>query len=247
MTLCSFEHTVVGLPDLPVSLRHLVLDGRAGVGPHCEPPYDLRLGGLTRLESLSLLGCAANALEDEYTRLGPFAAGPPEAAVAPLPPSLRTLRLEDPTGDVAVRLSRTRLSAASGLAIEASIAFIACDIGIYADDALAENPWYSLLDLSADLPADVRESQSTSLLPAGVRTLSIETDFVTIACAHMPPTLKPQAVCAADAVQKLCELFGTAPDSYHEFHLSSRSERTVSIMLEWDTEVNGLQHNIKRF
>ena len=136
---------------------------------------------------------------------------------------------------MAVRLSRIRLSAASGLAVEASIAFIACDIGVYADDALAEHPWPSLLALSADLPADVRESQSTGLLPAGVRTLSVETDLIMIACAHMPSTLKPQAVCAADAVQKLCELFGTAPDSYRKFRLSPRSQRAISIGLAWNS------------
>ena len=232
LTLCGFRQRVVGLPQLPVSLRHLVLDGRAGVGPDCEPPLKVRLSGLTRLETLSLLGCAVNALEDEY--LGSYSLSA-TALPEPLPPSLRTLRLDAP--ELSVDLSRHTLSTASDLTLEVSVGAVACDIGFHSADEWAE-PACTLLYLSTDLPDDVRSSEAASLLPDGVRTLSLTTGAVSIACAYMPWILVPEVVREEDAVHALCELFSTAPDSYREFQLRRGSEPAFGIHLLWNDNRN---------
>jgi len=226
LTLCGFELRVVGLPELPVSLRHLVLDGHAGVGPDCEPPHKLRLGGLTRLEALSLLGCAVNALEDEY--LDAWSSDP---TAEPLPTSLRTLRLEAP--DLSVDLSRHTLSTASNLTLEASVEAVACDVGFRSENEWIE-PACTLLYLSTELPDDVRTSAATSLLPDGVRTLRLTTNAISIACAFMPWGVYPEVLSEGDAVDALSELFSTAPDSYREFQLRPRSEPAFSIHLLWN-------------
>ena len=210
-----------------------MLDGYDGVGPDCEPPYKLRLGGLTRLETLSLLGCAVNALEDEYTHLGAYSYWTSEPEAAPLPPSLRTLRLEAPTSAMTIDLSRHTLSAASELTLGTSVGVVACDVGFRSGSEWAE-PACTLLYLSTELPEDVRSSEATSLLPDGVRTLSMEANVISIACAHMPATLEPELVCEADAVKALCELFSLAPQSYREYRLRRGPEPGLAISLLWN-------------
>ena len=60
LTLRGYGDKIVSMPTLPVSLRHLVLDG-SDMGSKCLPPRSLRLDSLTRLQTLSLLGCAARS------------------------------------------------------------------------------------------------------------------------------------------------------------------------------------------
>lgn len=103
--------------ELPSSLKHLVLDGLTG--ENCRPPTNLRLGGLTRLETLTLLGCACRALDELV--LGDCADEPP------LPPSLRTLRLEAP---MTLRLGESQAEpgqfSALNSFVEASVRSIEC-------------------------------------------------------------------------------------------------------------------------
>ncbi len=227
LTLCSFELRVVGLPELPVSLRHLVLDGRAGVGPDCEPLHKLRLGGLTRLATLALLGCAVSSLEDEYLDASSL-----DLTAQPLPPSLRTLRLVAP--ELAVDLSRHTLSTASDLTLEASVGAVACDVGFRSENEWVE-PACTLLYLSTELPEAVRSSEATSLLPDGVRTLRLTTSAISIACAFMPWIVYPEVLNETDAIDALSELFSTAPDSYCEFRLRPvGSEPAFDIELLWN-------------
>ena len=222
LTLCSFKEPVYRLPELPVSLLHLVLDGRAGVGPDCEPPYSLELGGLTRLKTLSLLGCAVSSLDVAFADV--FES---DLTIQPLPPSLRTLRLEAP--ELSVDLSRHMLSTASDLTLETSVGVVACDIGFQSEFALLGGT--TLLSLSTELPDEVRSSEATSLLPVGVRILNMEVNVISIACAYMPTNLLPEYVRKVDAIHALCELFSTAPDSYCEFRLRQGSSPTLGINL----------------
>ena len=219
--------------DLPLSLRSLTLDGSGfrAPGPPSDPPSHLRLGGLTRLETLTLLGCCARILEDES--LG-------ECEQPPLPPSLRTLRLESSARwPQRVKLSRhrpSRLSASPDLMLEASVGQVDCGIGLR-DDGEVGNMAHGFGAQQAEAGAP----QLTSLLPAGARTLSIELGALLISDARLPATLDPDAVCEDDALRSLCELFGSAPDSYREFRLSSRGgpRRALRMHLTWFSVVLG--------
>jgi len=111
-------------PALPVSLRHLQLEGSPS--PVADPPKALRLGGLTRLETLSLIGCASRALDEEF--LGDCAGEGP-----PLPPSLRVLRFENPTTLRWGRMSEPDQPDDDDLYIEASVALIECRTDVDSD------------------------------------------------------------------------------------------------------------------
>ena len=231
LTLCGFGCNTFGgalvPPELPISLCHLSLDGSAFSvpGPPWNPPSDLRLSDLTRLETLTLLGCVARALEDEF--LG-------DCEQPPLPSSLRTLRLESPARwPQRVNLSRywaPRLSASADLTFETSVGQVDCGIGLREDSEVS-----CMTITPAATMAEDGTPQATSLLPAGVRSLSLEMGAIQVSDARLSATLDPESVCQDDAMRSLCLLFSSAPDSYREFRLSNcgSPRRVMRVHLTW--------------
>ena len=222
------------MPELPPSLRHLVLDGSGAaadfeddllklypeLNPQGLPPLGLRLHGLTRLETLSLLGCGAvRALEEQH--LGPLKR-------SPLPPSLRTLRLEAPMAVQWRCESAPGVPHPADVTIEAVVGLIECYTDVGEDGApCSAMPYGSAAQL---VGAGVRRANSS--LPTGVGTLYLE--FTKIWVRRGPPAIKLRDVREDYTLQRLCELFRTAPGSYREVRLRSRGEYpSLTVGLAW--------------
>ena len=138
--------------------------------------------------------------------------------------------------------STPTLSAAPDLTVEVSAGLIDCSMLPRGHGSAAYAlPFGMAVGLiAAGGPRGMR------LLPAGVRTLSVELGASSVLCWQLHSTLSPDAVCKADAVQQLCELSSTAAESYREFRLASQAPwRAVVIELVMKTGFPGRPRTAK--
>ncbi len=238
LTIRGFGSAGVAMPDLPPSLRQLVLEGPdGGIGGDRLPPFGLRLRNLTRLETLSLLGCASRGLAARY--LGPCDG-------SPLPAGLRTLRLVAPTV-VCWGTGITGSAIPADCAVTTSVECIEIQLPVGEDGrARGAMPYGSADQLvrrgagqtPSQLSADDGTLREPNQLSACNGTLSVELSG-RIRIERDPVAGDPRGhPCVAYAEQKICEIFSTAPGTYREVRVSKgdgwyNTRKPLEVSLWW--------------
>ena len=213
-------------PALPVSLRHLTLEGSPS--PVANPPKTLRLGGLTRLETLTLAGCANKALDEDF--LGDYTGEPP------LPPSLRVLRFEHPMTLRWGCMSPPEEPDDDDLYIEASVRLIECRTDVDSDgNACSVMPHGAPTQVAG---RGIRRSSEQP--PEG--TLSMELNQLMVRHGSGPLDLAFEY--QAYAVDMVCTLLHKAPGSYREVRLCCGSLAPVlQVGVAWKQTGSGRCEN----